>query len=135
MRCLQRNKSPFYYALFVEKVPLTDEYGNDTSEYEVVYGNPERCQANISAARGETILRQFGEDVAYDKVIVMDDTTTPIDEHSVLWVDTMPELDENGALAKDEDGAVITPWDYQVTKKARSLNSVLIAIEKVTISG
>lgn len=135
MRCLKRNKSQFYYALYERKVPIQDEYGNETSEYEVVYGNPQGCQANISAARGETVNRQFGEEVSYDKVIVMDTFKAPIDEHSVLWVDTMPELDEHGALAKDEEGSVITPWDYCVKKVAKSLNSVLIAIEKVNVGG
>ena len=85
MRCLNRNKTSFFYALYLRKEPLLDEYGNDTGQYEVVYGNPAHAKANISAAKGETSVRQFGEDVAYDKVIVMEKPSPPIDEHSVLW--------------------------------------------------
>ena len=30
MRMMERNKSKFFYALYKEKVPKTDEYGNVT---------------------------------------------------------------------------------------------------------
>lgn len=135
MRCMERNKTVFYYALYTQRVPIVDEYGNDTGEYEVIHGNPVECSANISAARGETQTRQFGENVSYDKVIVTDDTASPIDEYSILWIDTMPELDGNGALAVDEKGEVITPHDYIVKKVAKSLNSVSYAVSKVSVSG
>lgn len=135
MKCMERNKVVFYYALYSKRVSILDEYGNDTGEYEVQHGNPVRCSANISAARGETQTRQFGENVSYDKVIVIDDTASPIDEYSILWIDTMPELDENGALAVDENGELVTPHDYIVKKVAKSLNSVSFAVSKVSVSG
>lgn len=133
MRCMNRNKVTFFYALYERKEPIVDEYGNTTGEHEVIHGNPLEYSANISAAKGETQTRQFGENEVYDKVIVADNTAPPIDEYSVLWIDTMPQLDENGALATDESGKVITPYDYVVTKVARSLNSVSIAVSKVKV--
>lgn len=135
MKCMERNKVVFYYALYSKRVPILDEYGNDTGEYEVQHGNPVRCSANISAARGETQTRQFGENVSYDKVIVIDDTASPIDEYSILWIDTMPELDGTGALAVDTNGEILTPHDYVVKKVAKSLNSVSFAVSKVSVSG
>jgi hypothetical protein len=77
----------------------------------------------------------FGDNESYDKVIVMDNEAPTLDIYSVLWVDTVPLLDNTGALALDESGKVITPYDYIVKKVAKSLNSVSIAISKVTISG
>lgn len=133
MRCLDRNKRSFYYALFIEKRPIMDEYGNETSENEIMYGKPVSCKGNISAARGETATRQFGEDEGYDRVIVLDKPDTPIDEYAVLWVDSTPSLTEEGELTTDENGEVVTPWDYIVKKVARSLNSVSIAISKVNV--
>lgn len=133
MRCLKRNQKPFYYAPFVSKAPMVDEYGNETSESEIVYGNPVPCEGNISAARGETATRQFGEDTGYDRVIVLDNPDTPINEYAVLWVDSTPSLTEDGELATDKNGDAITPWDYIVKKVARSLNSVSIAISKVNV--
>ena len=89
MKCLNRNKSKFYYANYLKKIPLNDEYGNFTGEYELVFDNPQETFANISAAQGETQTRQFGENEVYDKVIVMDNYMPSINEYSILWVDKM----------------------------------------------
>lgn len=135
MKCMQRNKSHFFYALYESKEEIKDEYGNATGEYELKYGNPIDFSANISAAKGETSTRQFGESEDYDKVIVFDNEAPPIDEYSVLWVDTKPSLNGDGSLVKDEDENTITPHDYIVKKVAKSLNVVSIAISKVNVSG
>ena len=133
MRCSERNKRDFWYAPFQSSSNMVDEYGNELNETTVAYGNPVACKGNISAARGETAVRQFGEYESYDRVIVMDDPNTPINEYAVLWVDSIPTLNEDGSLATNNDGSPVTPWDYTVKKVARSLNSVSIAISKVTV--
>ena len=127
MRGLVRNKSKFYYSSYIGETEIIDEYGNATGEYQIEYANPIECDANISAAQGEVKFRQFGESESYDKVIVLDDITAPIDEHSILWVDTLPLL--------NEDGTTDTPHDYTVRRVAKSLNSVAIAIRKVRVDG
>ena len=127
MRCMVRNQSKFYYALYIGKNELTDEYGNAMGEYEISHGKPIKALGNVSSARGETQSRQFGESESYDKVIVLDNPNTSINEYSILWVDTLPLL--------NEDGSTNTPHDYIVKKVARSLNSVSIAISKVNIRG
>lgn len=135
MRCMNRNKVRFFYALYVSREPIMNAQGRPSGQHKVIHGNPiEEC-ANISAAKGETQTRQFGENESYDKVIVMDNVTPPIDEYSILWVDTVPQLNEDGSLAVNEKGEVITPHDYVVKKVAKSLNNVSIAISKVTVSG
>ena len=91
------------------------------------HGNPIEFFANISAAKGETHTRQFGENESYDKVIVLDSDAPSIDEYSILWVDVIPEL--------KEDGTTDTPHDYVVKKVAKSLNVTSIAISKVNVSG
>lgn len=133
MVCMNRNKSKFFYALYESKEQDTDEYGNATGGVTITYKKPQEHRANISAAKGETQTRQFGESENYDKVIVMDGDAPPIDEYSILWIDTVPQFDEEGELAVNEDGEVITPHDYIVKKIARSLNSVSIAISKVNV--
>lgn len=127
MRCMARNKSKFYYASYTGRTEIVDEYGNRTGEYEISYSNPTDYFGNISAAQGEVQSRQFGETESYDKVIVLDDINAPIDEHTILWVDTLPEL--------NEDGTAKTPYDYTVKKIAKSLNGVSIAIRKVRVDG
>lgn len=135
MKCMDRNKTTFYYSLYEGKEPVVDEYGNETGEHNVIHGNPQMFKANISAAKGETTTRQFGESESYDKVIVMGNDAPPIDEYSVLWVDTVPTVDEDGVLVTNENGEILTPHDYIVKKVAKSLNSVSIAISKVSVSG
>ena len=134
MKCMSRNKVKFFYALYEGKEAITDEYGNVTGEYAVKHGNPIEFSANISAAKGETQTRQFGENETYDKVIVMDGDAPPIDEYTVLWVDSTPQLDEDGSLAVNEKGEITTPHDYIVKKVAKSLNVVSLAISKVSVS-
>ena len=134
MKCLERNKVRFFYSLYQGKEAITDDYGNVTGEYELKYGNPVEWYANISAAKGETQTQQFGENEAYDKVIVMDNEAPPIDEYSVLWIDSAPQLDEDGSLVTNVQGEIVTPHDYIVKKVAKSLNVVSLAICKVTVS-
>ena len=68
-------------------------------------------------------------------MIVIDNDAPDIDEYTVLWVDTVPTVDEDGVLTVNENGEILTPHDYIVKKVAKSLNSVSIAISKVTVSG
>ena len=125
MRCMVRNQSKFYYALYIDSTETIDEYGNSTGEYEVSHGNPIKAFGNVSSARGETQVRQFGESESYDKVIVLDNPNIPINEYSILWVDTHPHL--------NDDGTTETPHDYVVKRVARGLNSLSIAISKVNV--
>lgn len=125
MRSMIRNKCVFYYAEHRGKSEIIDEYGNKTGQYKIVYGEPIKVYGNISPAKGEVQSQQFGESESYDKVIVLDDKNVPIDEHSILWVDTLPAL--------NDDGLTETPHDYIVKQIARSLNSVSIAISKVNV--
>ena len=125
MQGMVRNKRKFYYALYIDKNELKDEYDNVTGEYEVLYGNPIETAGNVSGAMGEMQSRQFGGSESYDKVIVLDNPETPINEYSILWVDTLPHL--------NKDGTTDTPHDYIVKKVAKSLNSVSFAIRKVQV--
>lgn len=122
MRCLNRNSIGFYYAVYQGSTPVLvkDEYGNEieTGEYEVSYDEPEYARGNISPAKGAVAVEVFGSTEGYDRVLVVDDPDTPIDEYTVLWVDT-DDTDE--------------PYDYIVRKVARSLNSASIAISKVNV--
>ena len=127
MRALHRNKVRIFYANYRDKAPLKDEYGNLTGEYDVSYDNPIAIMANVSAARGEATTRQFGDDEGYDRVIVLDDPKFPIAATSILWIDTPPEI--------AEDGSTETPHDYIVKQVATSLNSVSIAVSKVNVRG
>ena len=131
-----RNMQAFWYALLGDVVEDYDEYGNQIGT-STTYGKPVQAFANISPAKGNVLSREFGDDDSYDKQIVTGDRDIPIDEYAVLWIDTVPELDENGELTVNADGEIVTPWDYIVRKVGRGLpgfGSTVIAITKVSVT-
>jgi len=125
VRVLRKNLQPFYYATYVKSTETTDDDGNHTGQYVNEYSKPAKMYANISAARGSADVEVFGVSLAYDKAIVTDDMGCPISETSILWIDTMPVL--------DNDGNTATPHDYVVKRVAKSLNSIAYAVSKVEV--
>lgn len=146
MRTLTRNKRPFWFCLYEDKIPIIDEYGNETSEYIIRYGTPTKMSANISPASGYAQTEQFGSLDNYDKVIVTDWVECPIDELSVLFIDKDVEYGEAVTIDYEESDTVLgddtaTPvtvevplYNYVVVRVARSINSVSIAVRKVDVS-
>ena len=136
MRLNNRNKQVFWYAPYRRTVEDYNDEGYQIGTHPE-YGDPVLYRGNISPARGMVIEQQFGDDDQYDKVIVTGDRDTPIDEYAVLWIDSVPELDENGALKVNANGEIVTPWDYIVRKVGRGLpnfGSTVIGISKVTVA-
>ena len=124
MKTMKRNQVPFWYLLYVRKEDLKDEYGNESGESAIIYKPAVKMEANVSAATGSAQVEQFGNFAGYDKVIVTDDLSCPIDENSVLFIDKEPEYAEDG-----------TPlYDYIVKRVAKSLNSISYAVSKVSVS-
>lgn len=119
MRSLKRNKIKIFYALFKEVEEIVDEDGYATGEYTKTYEEPVELWINVSASRGASATREFGEVENYDRTMVTTEKL-PIDEKTILWVD---ETDTN------------KPYDYEVVKKAPSLNEVQYAIRKVKVKG
>lgn len=115
MKLMRRNKEVFYYCLYKGSEPNIDEYGNETGESIPQYEEPVLKRASISEASGETTNEMFGVNVDYDKVIITEDCTCPIDELSVLYVD------------KEPDG---NP-DYVVKRVSPSFNFISYAIKRV----
>ena len=124
MKTMERNKTPFWYLLYDKKVPVMDDDGNETGDYRVIYKEAVQRKENISAATGSAQVEQFGNFISYDKVIVTDDLSCPIDENSVLFIDKEPEYDPEGNPL----------YDYIVKRVAKSLNSISYAVSKVNVS-
>lgn len=121
---MEKNKTLFWYLLYDRQEEVVDEDGSETGEVRVLYHPAVPAKVNISAATGTSQVEQFGNFAGYDKVIVTDDLTCPIDENTVLFIDKEPEYREDG-----------TPlYDYIVKRVARSLNSVAYAVSKVSVS-
>lgn len=134
MRLLSRNKRVLWYALYKSHTQILDEHGRITGSYKAEYEKPVRERLNVSPAMGEATVRQFGDDIAYDRTIAAP-VSLPVDEQTVWWIDIQPLLEKDGTLALDKKGKIKTPWDYVTKKVAPSLNSSLIAVSKVIHNG
>jgi hypothetical protein len=120
---MKRNLVPVHYCLYSESVPLTDDDGYETGEKGVGYGEPVQMMCSVSPATGYVQVNMFGNLESYDKVLITDDMTCPIDENTVLFIDKDPEF---------VDGK--PKFDYTVKRVAKSLNNISYAVSKVKVS-
>ena len=114
MRCLRRNKVPFWYANYA-----------GSSGGQVTFTKPEPAKANISAAKDVAVAAIFGTDINYDKVLCTE-RNVPFNENAYLWIDSVPQVDRSGNW--------LVPPDYVVKRIAQSLSSALVAVTKVNVS-
>ena len=135
MRVLKRNLKPYWYAVYRGKEEILSERRR-TGSYKMLFDAPVMAWGNISASSGSTInratanvtQRQYGETVDYDRVIVTDDMTLPVTEASVVWIDPL----EDPAL--DVDGKFNTPYQYIVTRVAKTLTVCSLTLREVTVN-
>lgn len=124
MILMKRNLKPIWYCLYKGKEPITDENGYESGEMQPVYEEPVRMMCNVSPATGYAQTEMFGNLESYDKVIITDDMNCPIDENTVLFIDTEPAYADDGKLL----------YGYTVSRVAKSLNHISYAVRKVKVS-
>lgn len=124
MKLMKRNLYPIHYCLYKGKEPLLDDSGYETGETRISYESPVSLLCSVSPATGYAQVNMFGNLESYDKVLITDDMSCPIDENTVLFVDKEPEFSQEG----------VPLFDYRVRRVAKSLNNISYAISKVTVS-
>lgn len=124
MRLLKRNCRTVYYCEYQSKTPIIGPDGYETGEYFVSYTDPTPIEVNVSPATGTAQMMMFGTLISYDKVIVTDDMSCPINESCVLFVDKLPEFDDYGQPM----------YDYVVKRVAKSINVISIALREAKVS-
>ena len=125
MRLRQRIAQTIYYRLYTGQIELTDDYGNSTGQYQKTYAAPVALKANVSPPSGEDVVELFGAIEHYDKIIQTCDMDCPIDENSVLYLDTVPTQGLDGTWSAH---------DYVVKRVAKSVNTIRIGVSKVNVS-
>ncbi len=125
MRLMKRNCRKIYYQLYLGKSPVIDSDGYETGDTQIDYANPVELTCNVSPASGRITQEMFGTMESYDKVILTDQMDCPIDENSVLFVDTIPVI---------QDEELKNNHDYEVKRVAKSLNGIAYAVNKVKVS-
>lgn len=126
MKLQKRNLTPIWYCLYNAQSVAYDESGNETGEKKTTYAAPVKLMCNVSPARGTAQAETFGSLESYDKVIMTDDMSCPIDENTVLFVDK--------AASYDDKTCKPIGFDYKVLRVAKSLNVIAIAVAKVEVS-
>ena len=115
MKLMKRNLRPIHYCLYQGQQVTYDEDNNETGEPNISYAAPVKLDVNISPASGYTNIGMFGNLTDYDKVILTDKMDCPINENTLLFVDT----------------AVTGNPDYKVRKVAKSLNHISYAVSEI----
>ena len=123
MRSMERNKTTIYYALYQGKQPVLDDDGYETGEYINGYSDPIKFNIRVSPNKGNSENEVFGKNLDYDRAMSTSDKRFPIDEFSILWVDKVPVI--------EDDGTTNTPHDFTVVRVAKDLNEWVYAIKKV----
>ena len=108
-----------------------DENGNkipsETGEYEVGYSEPREFFGSIAMSGGEAEAVEYGIDVsAYDATLVMEKGVLPIDETSLIWLES--EVGYTDASMTHADGHTA---DYKVLAVKPSLNFVKYILGRI----
>lgn len=137
MRNLKKNQQNLWYSTYADQITeyYTDSDGNiiyDEIDGELIprkrseragYNNPVSFYANISAGKGTAQEEVFGVSLDYTKTISTSDMNLPISETSLIWFETEPTYNADGAV--NEASA-----DYSVVGIAKSLNNMVYALKK-----
>ena len=73
----------------------------------------------VSPNRGDASLEMFGTLLDYDRTISTADTTCPINEQTILWLDGAPTSG---------------PYTHYVKQRAPWKNSLVFAVKQVEVS-
>ena len=126
MRTLNRNQQPIYYATFVSKTEIVDEYENATGEYKITYSAPVKAAWNVSVVESESDIAMFGVQALDAVVGVASRNGFPLDETSILWYGITPTI--------KEDGTTDTAHNDRVVGIRPSLNTVKFYAQKVSVT-
>lgn len=119
MRNLVRNRRPLYRSAITGTEPVVDEYGNETLEERVVYGEPLKIYCNFSANVGREAVEVFGAQTEYSRTVSWAGEDCPFSEGDLVWIGVEPTEAHN----------------YTVARVADSKNGYLVALREVTKRG
>ena len=143
MRSLRKNMQHIHFATYSSQITIYERDENGEIVYDEIdgelypriiaeragYNKPVFIDANASAGKGTAQEDVFGKDIDFTRTISTTDLTLPIDELSLVWIESEPKYLEDGTV--DPNSA-----DYKVAAKpARSLNQLMIALKALPKGG
>ena len=115
---LERNSVIVWFQTYQGETEIIDDYGNKTGSFRPIYGPIQSAQMTVSPNRGDATLEMFGTLLDYDRTVSTADTSCPIDEHTILWLDGAPTTG---------------PYTHYVKRRAPWKNSVVFAVKQVEV--
>jgi hypothetical protein len=121
MRVLNRNRQPLYYATYVSKTEITDEYGNGTGQFQITYSTPVAANWNVRGVESDAEVEMFGIQ-AINTIRVVAEKPLPIDEASIIWF---------GIDVPDPYNPVAPGHNYRIAGIPPTLNDAVFYAVKV----
>lgn len=115
----KRNQQTIYYSLYQGTTDILDSDGNNTGEKTKLYSDPKKLKISLTGGTGNVVVETFGNDDQVNRAMVTHNTKCPIDKDSILWIDVL----------------TTDPYNYIVTRKAKSINSIVYGIKQVDVNG
>lgn len=119
MQNLARNTFTVWFQVYQGQTEIVDADGYKTGSFTPAYGPLQSAQLMVSPNKGDATLEVFGALLDYDRAMTTADTTCPINEQTILWLDGAPT-----------DG----PYTHYVKKRAPWKNSLAFAVKQVEVS-
>ena len=120
MRDCKKNSRKLWYSNYTENVPILDENGDETGDYDNGYSSPTFFYASLSASRGNAYADMFGTNLDYTRTASTVEKL-PIKEESIVWI-SEPTLNADGTVDKETA-------DYTVAGIADGINGLVIALK------
>lgn len=125
MRTLDKNKQPIWYATYIGKTELIDEYGNSTGQYQITYSAPQKAMWSVSFVDSDAEVQMFGIEAKSTVRIVAQKRGFSLTETSILWIGKEPPKPFNPVEPKH---------NYVVAGIRPSLNELVFYAKRVDVS-
>lgn len=147
MRLLARNKQTLWFANPAESAWVVDDNGLKTGEKTITYGTPQSAKmsvaissgANNLGSQGMAELEQWGITTGYTHRATTEDLNCAMGEESIVWFGVPHEqVIQTQQLVNGEMQTIETtellPHNFQVVRKAKSLNHLIYYLKEVDVS-
>lgn len=120
MRNLKKNTRKLWYSNYNGNIPILDENGDETGDYDSGYDAPVLFFGSLSASRGNAYADVFGTNLDYSRTLSTVENL-PIKEESLIWK-SEPGANADGTVDKESA-------DYTVAGIADGLNGLVVALK------
>ena len=139
MHVLARNTQSLWYANPTGWAYVTDADVNKTGEKEMTYDMPTEVRmsmaissgANNLGSQGIAEVEPYGIVTGYTHRAVTHDMNCPIKEESRIWFG-IPAT--RTVIVNEQEVIEATPHNFEVVRKAKSLNHVIYYLKEVDVS-